>query len=673
MTELVSLGVQGDIGIIRVSNPPVNALSPGVPEGIAAALDAAVSDPSLKGVVLIGDGKTFIAGADIREFQKMTSGARARGVGLHPLLYALEDAPKPVVCAIHGTAFGGGLEVAMACHYRVALASAQLGQPEVKLGLIPGAGGTQRLPRLAGIAKALDMCTSGSPIGAADALASGIVDRIVDADLEGGAVAFAREAAAGAGPRKTRLLDARLGHAPENAALFAGARERVRTRDRGRLAPLKAIEAIEAATQLDFAAGCAREAELFMECLFSEQSKALVHVFFGEREVSKIPGVPKNTPVAEVRSAAVVGAGTMGCGIAMVYANAGIPVLLVDLAREALDRGMDTIRRDYAASVAKGRIAPEAAERRLRLIRAQMGYGGLEAVDVVVEAVFESMELKRRVFAELDSACRPEAILATNTSGLDIDQIAATTSRPENVVGHHFFAPAAVMRLLEVVRGAASSPRTIASSMALARQLGKTAVLVGNCRGFVGNRMYHQYQREAQFLVEEGATVQQVDTALYNFGMAMGPLATADLSGLDVGWRVRKEYGDAGTARVRQPVVADRLCEIGPLRPEDRRRMVPVHAGEPKSDLRSRSRQDHRPMRPRCRDHAARGPAGGNHRAHDLRARQRRGKDSRGGHRPAGRRHRHHLRARLRVPRAPRRSHVVRRHRGAGQGLREGA
>ncbi len=355
------------------------------------------------------------------------------------------------------------------------------------------------------------------------------------------------------------------GDALEVAALIAGARELVRARDRGRLAPLKVIDAIEAATKLDFEAGCAREAELFMECLFSEQSKALIHVFFGEREVSKVPDLPKGTPVADVRSAAIVGAGTMGSGIAMVYANAGIPVRLVDAVPEALDRGMATIQSNYAAAVAKGRIGEEVADGRLGLIRAQTGYDGFEAVDVVVEAVYESLELKRRVFGELDSVCRADAILATNTSSLDIDQIAAATARPENVVGHHFFAPAAVMRLLEVVRGTASSPRTIASSMALARRLDKTAVLVGNGRGFVGNRMYHQYQREAQLLVEDGASVPQVDAALYNFGMAMGPLATADLSGLDVSRRIRKEHADATATSGRQPMVAERLCEMGRL------------------------------------------------------------------------------------------------------------
>ena len=563
MTGLVSLVADSDIGIIKVTNPPVNALSPGVLEGMVAAIGKAANDPAFKGVVLVGGGKTFIAGADIREFQKMTVGAKPRRVGLHPLLYALEDCPKPVVCAIHGTAFGGGLEVAMACHYRVAVASAQLGQPEVKLGLIPGAGGTQRLPRLAGVAKAVEMCTTGVPVTAAVALESGIVDRIVEGSWRPGPSSSPARWAAGQAARKTRLLDARLGNAVQETPLSAAARELVRNRDRGQLAPLKAIDAIEAATKLDFEAGCVLEAELFMECLFSEQSKALIHVFFGEREVSKIPELPRDTPVADVRLAAVVGAGTMGSGIAMVYANAGIPVLLKEASREALDRGLDTIRKNYAASVSAGRIPQETAERRLALIRPQIGYDGFDAGDLVVEAVFESMELKRQIFAELDSVCGPEAILATNTSSLDIDQIAAATSRPERVIGHHFFAPPNVMQLLEVVRGKASSPRTIASSMALAKRLGKTAVLVGNCRGFVGNRMYHQYQREAQFLVEEGATVQQVDAALYNFGMAMGPLATSDLSGLDVSWRIRKEHGRLEPVGARQALISDRLCEMG--------------------------------------------------------------------------------------------------------------
>jgi 3-hydroxyacyl-CoA dehydrogenase len=358
-------------------------------------------------------------------------------------------------------------------------------------------------------------------------------------------------------------LTAKLGEEEANAAIFAGARELARRLNRGRIAPLKAIDAIEAATRLPFEAGCAKEAELFMECLFSEQSKALIHIFFGEREVSRIPGLRKDAEVRDVRSAAVVGGGTMGSGIAMVYANAGIPVILKEVSREALDRAMETIRRTYAGSVQKGRLTPGAADERLALIRPATTYDGFGEADIVVEAVFEGMELKRRVFAELDRICKHGAILATNTSTLDVDRIASATSRPQQVIGQHFFAPPHIMRLLELVRGSQTSDEVIASSLALARKLGKVGVLVGNCRGFVGNRMYHQYQREAQFLVEEGASVEQVDRALYNFGMAMGPLAAADLSGLDVGWRIRKEHPDFEPEGSRRPRIADRLCEMG--------------------------------------------------------------------------------------------------------------
>jgi 3-hydroxyacyl-CoA dehydrogenase len=561
---LVSLFRRDDLGVITVDNPPVNALSPGVPEGIQRALASALADPGVKGLVLAGAGQTFIAGADIKEFRKVTSGAKERGEGLAPLLQALEDSPKPVVCAIHGTALGGGLEVALACHYRVAAPSAQVGQPEVKLGIIPGGGGTQRLPRLAGVAKALEMCVQGDPVKAPDALQHGIVDALVEGDLVEGAARFLGEAlAAGRPHRKTRERGEKLGDAPANAALFAAAREAASKKARGLLAPQKAIDAIEAATRLPFEQGILREAELFRECLFSDQSKALIHVFFAERAVARVPDVPKDTPVTPVRSAAVVGAGTMGAGIAMVYANAGIPVSLREADQAALDRGLATIRKTYESAVTKGRLARDVADQRLALIRPTLGFDGFAEADIVVEAVFEGMALKKQVFAELDGLCKAEAILASNTSSLDIDEIASATSRPHRVIGHHFFAPPNVMRLLELVRGKATGKDVIASSLALARKLGKVGVLAGNCRGFIGNRMYALYQREAQFLVEEGASVQAVDAALQGFGMAMGPLATGDLSGLDVGWRIRKEYRHLETPGVRRALLADRLCERG--------------------------------------------------------------------------------------------------------------
>jgi 3-hydroxyacyl-CoA dehydrogenase len=564
MNDLVSLTRDGDVGIITVNNPPVNALSPGVPEGIRACLGSLQADTAVKAVVLIGGGRTFIAGADINEFGKITSGQKKADIGLHALLEELEGCPKPVIAAIHGTAFGGGLETAMACHYRVAVPSALVGQPEVKLGLIPGAGGTQRLPRLAGVAKAAEMCATGEPVKADDTLHYGIVDQIVEGDLLAGAIGFARQIVArGEPPRRTCDLTTKLADAKGGAEALAAVRAAVHKRAKGLLAPLKALEAVEAALTLPFTGGCQKERQLFTECLFSDQSKALIHVFFSERQVGKIPGLAKDTPTIPIRRAAVVGAGTMGGGITMTYANAGIPVLLKEVNQEALDRGLATIRKNYAASVSKGRLTPAQMEQRLARIEPTLTYDRFGEADIVVEAVFEGMALKKQVFAELDRVARPDAILASNTSTLNIDEIASATSRPRQVIGHHFFSPANVMRLLEIVRGAQTSPTVIATSLALAKTLGKVGVLVGNCRGFVGNRMFHPYQREAQFLLEEGARVEEVDAALVDFGMAMGPLAVGDLAGLDVGWRIRKEYQHLTPKDQRSPLVADKLCERG--------------------------------------------------------------------------------------------------------------
>ena len=561
MNDLVQLTKENGIGVITINNPPVNALSPGVPEGISEALDLISGDDSVRAAVLIGGGRTFVAGADIKEFGKMTSG-KPRGAGLLPLLLKIEDSSKPVIVAIHGTAFGGGLELAMAGHYRVAVSTAQVGQPEVKLGIIPGAAGTQRLPRLAGVAEALEMCATGNPIKADEALKFGIVDRIIEGDLLAGAVAFAREVADKAAP-KTRERNEKLGNAADNAALFSSARETAAKKQRGLLAPVAAIDAIEAATRMPFEEGCKFEQKLFIDCLFSEQSKALIHVFFSEREVSKIPDVPKETPIIPIKSAAVVGAGTMGGGIAMALANAGIPVLLKEADQAALDRGLATIKSNYANSVKRGRFTQEAADERFNRIRPTLSYDGFSNVDLVIEAVFEGMALKKEVFKELDRVCKPGAILASNTSTLSIDEIAASTSRPSFVIGTHFFSPANVMRLLEIVRGKATSKEVIATCMQLSKTLGKVGVLVGNCRGFVGNRMFGPYRREAQFLVEEGASIEAVDKALVDFGNAMGPLAVGDLAGLDVGWRIRKEYQHMEVPGVRQPIAEDRLCELG--------------------------------------------------------------------------------------------------------------
>src|SRR5713226_8602908 len=426
MSDLVQLTKNDDVAIITINNPPVNALSPGVPEGIAEAIEQLQEDGDIQAAVLIGGGRTFIAGADIKEFGKMTSG-KSRGRGLLPLLLKIEDSSKPVVMAIHGTAFGGGLELAMAGHYRVALSSAQVGQPEVKLGLIPGAAGTQRLPRLAGVAKAVEMCAGGNPVKADEALKSGIVDRIIEGDLLAGAVAFAREVAHKPA-RKTRERNEKLGNTEENAQICSSARETAAKKQRGLLAPVVAIDAVEAATKLSFEEGCKVEQKLFIECLFSEQSKSLIHVFFSERDVGKIPDIPKETPILPIKSAAVVGAGTMGGGIAMVLANAGIPVVLKEADQPALDRGLATIRKNYANSVQRGRFSQDVAEERLQRIKPALTYDDFSTMDLVIEAVFEGMVLKKEVFKELDRVCKPGAVLASNTSTLSIDEIASSTS-----------------------------------------------------------------------------------------------------------------------------------------------------------------------------------------------------------------------------------------------------
>src|SRR3989449_3317455 len=429
MSDLVQLTRDNGIAIITINNPPVNALSPGVPEGIAEAIEQIDHDDTVKAVVLIGGGRTFVAGADIKEFGKITSGKARGGLELPALLLGIENCRRPVVMAIHGTALGGGLELAMAGHYRVAVPSAQVGQPEVKLGIIPGAGGTQRLPRLAGVAKAVEMCAEGNPILAPEALKSGIVDRLIEGDLLAGAVAFAHEVAGRPAP-KTRERNDKLGTPEQNGPIFSTARETARKKQRNIIAPLAAIDAVEAATRLPFEEGCQMERRLFAECLFSEQSKALIHVFFGEREVSKIPGVSKDTPAVAVRKAAVVGAGTMGSGIAMVYANAGVPVLLKEVSQEMLDRGLGAIRKNYAASAERRRFTQEFVDQRLELIRPSLTYDDFAEADIVVEAVFENMELKKGVFSELDKVCKPDAILASNTSSLNIDEIASVTGRP---------------------------------------------------------------------------------------------------------------------------------------------------------------------------------------------------------------------------------------------------
>jgi 3-hydroxyacyl-CoA dehydrogenase len=560
MEKLVNLATQDGVAVITIDNPPVNALSPGVPEGLVAALDAAEKDASARAIVIIGGGRTFIAGADIKELELAAAGRGSGPPKFHDILARIEDSSKPVVMAIHGTALGGGNEVAMAGHYRVAVADAQIGQPEVNLGIIPGAEGTQRLPRLVGVAAAVDLCVSGKPIRAPEALKLGLIDRVIEGDLLTGAVAFGREVAEKGGAlRKTRELSDKLGSEFVDASIFAAGRDQARKTRRNMIAPLKAVDAIEAAVNLPFDEGCQKEREIFEECIASDQARALIHAFFAERAVSKIPDIPKETAVYNIRQAAIIGAGTMGGGIAMACANAGISVRLKEVEQAALDRGLATIRKNYENSVKKGRFSQQVMEQRMALIQPQLTYDGFDQADLIIEAAFESMELKKRIFAEIDKIAKPDCVLASNTSTLDIDEIASVTSRPRMVIGLHFFSPANVMRLVEIVRGKATSKEVVATALALAKKLSKVGVVVGNCWGFVGNRMMLPYMREAQFLVEEGATPEQVDRALTNFGMAMGIFAVDDMGGIDVQWLVRQERKHLEKPGLRAPLVLEKL------------------------------------------------------------------------------------------------------------------
>jgi 3-hydroxyacyl-CoA dehydrogenase len=567
MPELVEYAIHDDVAVVTIHNPPVNALSPGVPEGIDASVARAAADPAAQAVVLIGSGNTFIAGADIKVFGTIPDRAVSldRSHRIHALLRRIEDCPKPVVAALHGTALGGGLEFAMACHYRVAVPTAKVGQPEVLLGIIPGAGGTQRLPRLCGVSTAVELCTLGQHIGARRALADGILDQIVEGDLLTGAIAFAREKAAAHETRKVREQTAKIADRTQAAAAFTAARAGLRKTARGAHAPYAAIDAIEAGVLHGFDAGSQREIELFADCVLSAESRNLIRLFFAEREAAKVPGVPKDTPTVEIRSAAVVGAGTMGGGIAMNYANAGIPVLLKESDQAALDRGLATIRKNYDTSASKGKMTPQQVEQVMSLIRPTLTYDGFDQVDIVVEAVFENLELKKSVFAELGRVTRPDCVLASNTSTLDIDQFAQSSGRPASVIGHHFFSPANVMKLMEIVRAAQTGSQTIATSLKLSKKLNKVGVVVGNCFGFVANRMLAYYMREGYLLLEEGAAVPQIDGVLTAFGMPVGPFGMQDIAGIDVGARIRQYLRSVGKSRAEGPEspVPDWLYEMG--------------------------------------------------------------------------------------------------------------
>ncbi|WP_312593102.1 3-hydroxyacyl-CoA dehydrogenase NAD-binding domain-containing protein [Stutzerimonas nitrititolerans] len=560
MSELVRLQRRDEIALIIADNPPVNALGQALRQGLLQAFQAAEADSRVRAVVLVCEGSTFFAGADIKEFGKPPVAP-----SLPEVIDVIEGCSKPSVAVIHGTALGGGLEVALGCHYRIARTDARVGLPEVKLGLLPGAGGTQRLPRLAGVAKALEMILGGAPVEAGEACEYHIVDELFEGDLMDAGLAYARRLLQeGRGVRRsgeqTRGLEG-----TDNAALIAARHAEVVKRSPGLFSPLRCIAAVEAATRLPLAEGLERERELFLECLNSPQRAALVHAFFAERQAAKIADLPVDTRPREIRTAAVIGGGTMGVGIALCFANAGVPVKLLEVGNEALQRALQRARDTYATSVKRGSLSEAAMVQRLALIEGITDYAALADVDLVVEAVFEDMAVKQQVFERLDAVCKPGAILASNTSSLDLNAIAAFTRRPEDVVGLHFFSPANVMRLLEVVRGARTSHEVLASAMAIGRKLKKVAVVVGVCDGFVGNRMLFQYGREAEFLLEEGATPQQVDAVLRNFGMAMGPFAVRDLAGLDIGQAIRKRQRAILPAHLEFPTVADRLCAAGML------------------------------------------------------------------------------------------------------------
>jgi 3-hydroxyacyl-CoA dehydrogenase len=554
MSEVAHYAVRDGIAVITMNNPPVNGLSNALRPAILDALEKAEGDSAVKAAVLIGSAKTFCGGADIREFNKPRQ---------KPDLPDINDAQdamkKPLVAAIGGFALGGGLELALACHYRIALPKTLLGLPEVKLGILPGSGGTQRLPRIVPMAEAVKMMTTGNPIPAERALQLGLIDEIAQGDLLQAAVAFARKTI-GKPLKRIRDYDARLDVDPK--AFFAQVREEVAKASRGYPAPLEIVACAEAAATKPFDEGRKVERERFAQLVVTNESKALRHAFFAERQTSKIPDVPEDTPVRAVKSAAVIGAGTMGGGIAMNFANAGIPVTLIDMNQAAVDKGLGTIGRNYAATVSKGRLKQDEMDRRMGLIKPSTDMNAIKDADIVIEAVFERMDVKQDLFRRLDGIAKQGAILATNTSTLDVDQIAAATKRPQEVVGTHFFSPANVMRLLEVVRGKRTGKDVLATTMKLGKALKKVPVVSGVCDGFIGNRMLEKYGQQSLFLLDEGASPQQVDAAAAKFGMAMGPFTMYDMAGNDIGWEIRKrryqERPDFVYSRI-----ADRICEQG--------------------------------------------------------------------------------------------------------------
>ena len=550
-----------DVALLRLTNPPVNGLSFAMRAALGARVAEALADDAVEALVIAGADRMFCGGADIREFSAPPPPGAA---SLPAILDEIEASPKPVVAAIHGVAAGGGMEVALACHVRLAAPETRLGLPEVTLGILPGAGGTQRMPRLIGVEAALEVIVGGKLHPVEKAVALGFVDECVEGDLLATAIARARQLAADRTPlRRASELEEHLEAARGRPEIFDDFRKKMAKRARGFDAPYACVDCVEKALSMPYAEALKNERAVFNRLRESDQSAAQRHAFFAEREVAKIPDVPKDTPALPIATAGVVGCGTMGGGIAMSIANAGLPVTVLESSQEALDRGMAIIRKNYAATVAKGRLLQAEMDARLARITPTLEDADLGAADVVIEAVFEELPLKQEVFSRLDRACKPEAILATNTSTLDVNVIAASTSRPEQVIGTHFFSPANVMKLMENVRGARTSPQTIASVMKLSKVLGKVGVLVGVCDGFVGNRMLYAYRRQADFLLEEGALPAQIDKVIYDFGLPMGPYQMADLAGLDVSWRVRKAQAPTRPAHLRYSPIADRVCELG--------------------------------------------------------------------------------------------------------------
>jgi 3-hydroxyacyl-CoA dehydrogenase len=551
--------VRGDVAVITLNNPPVNGLGFDTRMAFAAGVDRAVDDPTVRAIVITGAGKAFSGGADIREFGSPKALAEPN---LLSLIKLLEDCPKPVVAALHSVCMGGGLELALGAHYRVAAPGTNIALPEVKIGLVPGAGGTQRLPRVLGVETALNMIVSGEPVKSEVLFGlpgQKLVDRLIEGDLLDGAVAFAREVA----DRRPlpRVRDLPSAH-PQGDAYFQFARNTVKAMAKHFPAPVRCIDCVEQSTKMKFDDGMVYERAAFLALMMTPECKALRHAFFGERAASKIPDVPEDTPVREIRKVAVIGAGTMGGGISMNFLNAGIPVTILETSQEALDRGVGVMRRNYEAQVKKGKLKPEQYEQRMALLTTTLSYDAIRDADLVIEAVFEDLGVKEQVFRRLDEVMKPGAILASNTSTLDLNRIASFTKRPQDVVGMHFFSPANVMKLLEVVRGDKTAKDVLATVMAIAKKIRKTAVVSGVCDGFIGNRMLEQYIRQAMFMLDEGATPAQIDKAIEAFGFAMGPFRMSDLAGNDIGWAIRKRrYVEK--PEIRYSRIADRLCEMG--------------------------------------------------------------------------------------------------------------